>query len=106
MFRTDVWGAVPGIGAAVETYEAAFRWGQDPLGVITGGLIAAATIDSGNSPTTEIRPGLVLGQKTATGEWTNYSPTATDGSEVAAGVNLTGIRMSDIITGVAQQRFY
>lgn len=106
MFRTDIWGMPPGITGATETYEAAFRWGPDGMGLITGGYINSATVDSGNTPTTELRPGLLLGQKTADGTWTNYSPTATDGSEVAAGVLLTSIRMTDIITLAATARFY
>lgn len=101
-----MWGLPPGITSAVETYEAAFRWGPAGLGLIIGGYINAAAVDAGNSPTSELRPGLLLGQKTADGTWTNYSPTATDGSEVAAGVLITAIRMTDIITLQAQARFY
>lgn len=101
-----MWGLPPGITAAVETYEAAFRWGPAGLGIITGGYIDAGATDPNNTPTFELRPGLVMGQKTATGTWTNYSPTATDGSEVATGVNITGIRMQDILTGAGVARFY
>jgi Bacteriophage lambda head decoration protein D len=100
------WAFPPGLTAAVETYEAAFRWGPAGLGLITGGTIDSACVDVGNSPTYELRPGLLLGQKTATGTWTNYSPTATDGSEVAAGVCITSIRMQDILTGAGASRFY
>lgn len=102
--RSDLWGMPPGITTAAETYEAAFRWGQYAQGVITPGYIAAAAIDSGNTPTWELRPGLVLGQQT-TGAWTNYSPTATDGSEVAAGVLMTALRMQDL-QGTTQPKFY
>jgi hypothetical protein len=106
MFRTAVYGLPPGLTAAAETYEAAFRWGATAQGIITGAIISSLCSDPGNSPTFEIRPGLLLGQRTADGTWTNYSPTATDGSEVAAGVNLTMIRMQDIDTGSNVQRFY
>lgn len=107
MFRTDVWALPPGITAAVETYEAAFRWGPAGLGLITGGYIASTAADPTNGSTTfELRPGLLLGQQTATGQWTNYSPTATDGSQVAAGVCISAIRMTDILTQQGQARFY
>ena len=105
MLRSDIWGALPGLTTAAETYEAAFRWGQYGLGVITGGYIAAGTIDSGNSPTFELRPGLLLGMQTATGQWSNYAATNTDGTEVAGGVLMTSLRMQDF-QGVNQARFY
>ncbi len=101
-----MWASQPGITSATETYEAAFRWGPDGLGLITGAIINANCVDLGNTPTTEIRVGLLMGQRTSDGTWTNYAPTATDGSEVAAGVNLTSLRMTDIVSLVAQPRFY
>jgi hypothetical protein len=105
LLRSDIWGAVPGLTTATETYESAFRWGQFGVGIITGGFIASGAVDSGNSPTWELRPGLVLGQVISTGQWTNYSPTATDGSEVAAGILMTSLRMQDF-QGTNQPRFY
>lgn len=39
MFATDIWGSLPGIQSASETYENAFRWGPAGLGLITGGTI-------------------------------------------------------------------
>jgi hypothetical protein len=106
MLYTDVWGLQPGIQSPVETYENAFRWGPAGLGLITGGTIYANAIDPGNTPTYELRPGLLLGQRTSDGTWSNYAAGNTDGSEVANGVLLTGIRMTNILTGVAQARFY
>jgi hypothetical protein len=107
MFRTDVWSLPPGLTTAVETYEAAFRWGPAGLGLITPGYIASTATDPGNTGTTfELRPGLVLGQIAASAQWTNYSPTNTDGSEVPAGVLITAIRITDILTQQGQARFY
>lgn len=102
---TDSYGIVPGITTARETYENEFRWGSQFQGVFANALIDGSTIDSGNTPTFELRPGLVLGQNISTGKWTNYSPTATNGSEVAAGVLLEGIRMQDFLNN-ATDRFY
>jgi hypothetical protein len=103
---SDQWASIPGMGAAVETYEAAFRWGPAGLGLITPGWIDSAAVDSGNTPTYVLRPGLVLGIKTSTGTWINYSPTATDGSQVARGVLITAIVAQNFFTGAAQQTFY
>ena len=105
MFRTDIYGMPPGITGAAETYEAAFRWGQYGVGIITGALIDAACIDPTNVPTFELRPGLVLGKKSTTGTWTNYAATNTDGSGIAAGILMSAVRMQDF-QGATQQRFY
>lgn len=104
MMRTDIYGLPPGLTAAAETYEAAFRWGQYGVGIITGAVIDAATIDSGNSPTYELRPGLLLGKKTG-GTFVNYAPGNTDGSEVAAGILMAALRIQDF-QGNNQQRFF
>lgn len=95
MLMNDSYGMVPGLTTSRETYEAEFRWGSQYQGVFAQGLISGATRDSGNSPTYELRPGLLLGQITSTGLYTNYSATATDGSEVACGILLEGIRVQD-----------
>lgn len=101
------WAGTPGVGVAVETFEGAVRWGPDVLGRITNGYIDSTATDPNNGTTTfNLRVGLVMGQLAATGAWKNYSPTATDGSEVAAGVMLTSVRMTDVLTQVAQPRFY
>ena len=95
MLMNDTYGIVPGITTSRETYENEFRWGNAYQGVFANGLISGAARDSGNSPTTELRAGLLLGQITASGKYTNYSPTATDGSEVAAGILIEGLRVTD-----------
>lgn len=105
MLMNDSYAMVPGLTTARETYEAEFRWGSQFQGVFANGLIDGNTIDSGNSPTYELRPGLLLGQVFSTGKYKNYSPTATDGSEVAAAVLIEGLRMQSF-EGVATDRFY
>lgn len=102
---SDTYGMVPGLTTARETYEAEFRWGSQYQGVFTNALIDGNTVDSGSSPTYELRPGLLLGQVTSSGKWKNYSKTASDGSEVAAGVLIEAIRMQSF-EGVATDRFY
>lgn len=105
MLMTDVYGLSPGMSAARETYEAEFRWGSQYQGIYANGLIDGATLDVGNTPTFELRPGLLLGQIVATGKYTNYSPTATNGSEVASAILLEAIRTQSF-EGVATDRFY
>ena len=102
---TDAYGIVPGLTTSRETYENEFRWGSQYQGVFANGLISGAARDSGNSPTYELRAGLLLGQIISSGKYTNYSPTATDGSEVAAAILLEGLRVQDF-EGNSVDRFY
>ncbi len=47
-----------------------------------------------------------MGLRTATGEWTNYSPTATDGSQVAQGVLAVGLPMLNPFDSSAQTKVW
>ena len=101
----DSYGMVPGLTTSRETYENEFRWGSQYQGVFRNGLIDGATRDTGNSPTYELRSGLLLGEVTATGKYKQYSPTATDGSDVASAVLIESIRMQDF-NGTDVDKFY
>lgn len=105
MLMTDSYGIVPGMTTSRETYEAEFRWGSGFQGVFANALIDGSSVDPGNSPTFELRPGLLLGQVISTGKYKPYSATATDGSDVAAGILIEALRMQDF-SGVAVDRFY
>jgi hypothetical protein len=105
MLMTDSYGIFPGITTSRETYEAEFRWGSQFLGVFTNALISGSAIDSGNTPTFELRPGLLLGQQITTGKYLQYSPTATDGTEAASAILIEGLRMLDFSNN-AVDRFY
>jgi hypothetical protein len=104
MFINDAWASLPGIQAQQATWENAFCWGREGLRMFTNGYISPNAIDSGNTPTYEIRPGLVLGKITSSGQWTNYSATATDGSQVAAAVFMMAVRMQNL-AGINQAAF-
>jgi hypothetical protein len=97
-------GDLPGITTARETQEVAFSWGRRENLIIFPGTIDGATRDAGNTPTDELRPGLVLGQITSSGLFTAYSATATDGSQVAIGINMVGLKMIDMFTGANQTK--
>jgi hypothetical protein len=105
MLLTDSYGIVPGLTTSRETYEAEFRWGSQFQGVFANALISGSAIDSGNTPTFELRPGLLLGQQISTGKYLQYNPAASDGTEVAAAVLIEGLRMLDF-SNVAVDRFY
>lgn len=98
-------GDLFGIGSARESYERTFGWGRKEQALILGTSISGAARDSGNSDNSAIlRPGLVMGIITASQLYTNYSATATDGSQVAAGILPVSLRMTDLITGANSQK--
>lgn len=105
MLLGDVYGQVPGMSTTRETYESEFRWGMHAQGVFTNGLISGAARDTGNNPTYELRPGLLLGQILSTGLWTTYNPNNTDGSEIAGAILIEGLRVQDF-DGNNQNKLY
>lgn len=99
---------VPGSGALVETTEAELLWGSDLgrlIAIRKSAVISGATRDSGNTPTTVLRPGLVLGKETASGEYSDYDPDATDGSQVAEAILATELRAQDFDANNADRVF-
>ncbi len=102
---SSMWAHLPGMGTTVETFESAYTWGTD-IRYWKGAYIASTAADPTNTPTWELRPGLIMGVITATGQWTNYAATNTDGSEVAQGVLPIAIRMQDVLTGTNLARFW
>lgn len=96
MFRSDLYGRVPGFSSAAETYESVVSWGKEGLAVVIGAIINGTARDAGNTPTTVLRPGLLLGQITSSGELKEYNPAGTDGSEQVYGILLSGFRMQDL----------
>jgi len=105
MFLNDGFGTIPGVGSEIDTFVNAFTWGKGTRIEWFPATINSLAVDSGNSPTWELRQGLVLGQITTTQQWKAYSPTATDGSDVAKGVLMTGLRMQDL-QGSTRPAFY
>jgi hypothetical protein len=101
MFVYD-YGAAQGVRAEAGTVENEFAWGRRELEIVSSALVSGATVDAGSTPTTVLRPGLILGLITATNKWTHYSPTATDGSQVARGI-LAGPQLRTLDINGAQQ---
>jgi len=83
--------SAPGISTTYvqETIEILF--GRAELAVFSPGLLSGAARDAGNTPTTLLRAGLLLGKITSSGKLVQASPTATDGSQ-----NIVGILPIDI----------
>lgn len=77
--------ALPGFQAADLTVERQAVWGGATWYLLKGTQIASGASDAGNTPTTQLRHGLLMGIVTATLVATNYAPAAADGSQFAAG---------------------
>lgn len=100
-------GNVPGLDSSYTTYENAFVWGlpNQGRGLILPCPILATAVDAGASPTWRLRPGLVLGRITSTGKLKQYDATATDGSQIAFGVLMQGLAMTDPLSGTTRDKF-
>lgn len=88
----------PGFAASNPTTENQILWGYgsvNGLAMLDNAVISGAARDSGASPTTILRAGLVLGKITSSGFLTNYDPAATDGSQVAVAILAVELRAQD-----------
>ncbi len=76
--------AIPGMGQSLSNSPSEFRLSAHGEETDVGITIVASAVDAGNTPTTTLRKGLVLGKITASGKYKEYDPSASDGSETAA----------------------
>lgn len=97
--------SMPGMGSPNESVERAILWNKLELVVQESGVIVSTTVDAGSSTTTQLRPGLLLGQITASKKLGVYSATATDGRNKVYGVLGQPVNMLDPNTGTAADRW-
>lgn len=94
----------PGQGARVQTVEREIMAvGFENQCLFDSIVVSSATRDAGSSPTTLIRPGLLLGKLTSSGEHKEWDPDGDDGSQYIAGINRTNVTILDNY-GTAQDR--
>lgn len=95
----------PGPSSAYTSSEADILWGNYwNNNQVISAIVNSAAVDSTNTPTTALRPGLVLGQLDSDGSWIQYSPSATDGSQQARGILLQEVMMLDPFTAAGAAR--
>lgn len=90
---------VPGQTAILESAANEFLWGGDASRIMvlqTDTKVLGAARDAGNSPTNVLRPGLLMGQVSASGGYMQYDPTATDGTQFPVGPLPVELKMIDI----------
>ena len=96
-------GIVPGTRDAVETYENQFWFGRREAQLYEDKFISGAARDTGNTANTAVlRPGLLMGEITASGMLKQWDPTATDGSQRIFGILDTALNMQRL--GANQDR--
>lgn len=92
------WGT-PGVGSEYTTYETELLWGADQArnAVLWKSIIISGTSrDAGNTPTTLLRPGLILGALDSNGKLEQYDPTAATGVQNFAAVLDTEMAAQDL----------
>lgn len=100
----DTYGQKAGMGAERTTSEKVIWWGTESRNLyVNNSLLDAACVDAGNTPTTDLRAGLLLGKHTSGGTLYAWDPDATTGIEVVDAVLLRDIPMLDD-TGTAVQK--
>lgn len=97
--------AAPGINAPLSNVENTFYWNNHYLNVFDKGSFVSSAVDAGNTVTTVLRPGLLLGKVYSTGLLKEWNPSGTDGSQYIWGVlDNPGLSMADSL-GTARARF-
>jgi hypothetical protein len=99
-------GNAPGFQAKIESEEVQITWsgrnGQDLVATRQVTIDSTAT-DAGNTPSTTLRAGLVMGILAASGKAVPYDADASDGRQIAVGILEKSQDM--LVAGVTTDRF-
>lgn len=87
--------ALPGMGTPVETTDREPFAGPGWAKVMKGIVLVSTAVDAGNTPTTLLRNGLLLGKVTSSGKYKEYNPAGTDGSQICRGYLEDPVNMLD-----------
>lgn len=99
---------VGGVGADRTTFESELLWGAPHVrdgSIKKSVIISGAGRDAGNTITTNLRPGLILGKITATGLYVQLDADAADGTQFFGAVLDTEMRAIDIDGANANREF-
>lgn len=100
---------LPGMSDIIETAEREILWGNNgnehAPAIYKGVVLNSGTVDSTNTTTTNLRPGLILADL-GTGEWKNYDPaSSTAAQRIPAGILAFDVNMIDPDTGSAASKY-
>lgn len=96
--------AMPGMFDPSLSTESEFTFGPPELQARIGIVIVSTAADAGNTPTSTLRRGLLMGQITSSKKYAQYNPAATDGTQIVAGVLLSPRNLYNSLTGVNGDR--
>lgn len=101
----STYGGFPGVGALTESAERIVWWGGDkaPLIYAPDRPVLSSAVDAGNTPTTTLRPGLLLGLVAASKKLVQWDSAAVNGSQDIFGVLLEGVSMLNS-AGIAEDK--
>lgn len=104
---TGGWG-VPGVGSELATTEREILWGgdQSKLAALWMSAVYSGTArDAGNTPTTILRSGLIVGRNDSTGELEEWDWDATDGTQNIFGILDHELKATDFFANNADRVF-
>lgn len=99
---------VAGIGAERTVAESEILWGADQsrnAALWKSAVISGTSRDAGNSPTTVLRPGLLLGKITASGEYEEWNADVATGTQDLQGILDCELRAQDYDATNADRMF-
>jgi plastocyanin len=97
---------VPGLESILETVQNQFWWGSHLNQIWQPATLLSSALDAGNTVTTTLRGGLLLGKVASSGKLKEWNPTGTDGSEVIYGILPAPISMLTSGSSVADRFTY
>lgn len=101
------WG-VPGVGSELTVTEREILWGGDQGKIAAlwmSAVYSGTARDAGNTPTTVLRSGLIMGRNDSTGELEEWDFDATDGTQNIAGILDVELKATDYFANNADRVF-
>ncbi len=98
MTTSSGYAGIPGAGTLESTSERQILWGGDAakgLSLWKNEVYSGAARDAGNSPTSVLRAGLLMGKVTSSGLLLQWDTAATDGSQYLYGILGEEIKSTD-----------
>ena len=87
--------SIPGLETVLETVQNQFWWGPASQQTFLPVCVSGATRDAGNTVTTVVRGGMLMGRILSSGKIVQWGHGATDGSEKIVGILPAPLKMTD-----------